>query len=277
MSRTTASIAILVLFSAAAGSALADPVTAQASVQTPAPAQPPIVAAPRQPASAEVRAAYDRSDALSRSVFWTDQADIDPRDPVAGVKAAQALRDLGRYDQAAEIAQGVLVVQPGNVDAMLEVGRAHLARGQAFYGVAALEQARAARPGDWQVWSLLGTAYEQVRRPDDARAAWAQALAISPDNPAVLTNMAMSAMTKGDAATAEPLLRRAAAQPGASLKVRLNLAMVLGLTGKMDEAEQILRRDLPPEAADANLQWLRDRTNGTGVEQARTWGSLQGG
>ncbi len=277
MSRTTASIAILVLFSAAAGPALADPVTAQAGVQTPAPAQPPVAAMPRQPASAEVRAAYDRSDALSRSVFWTDQADIDPRDPVAGVKAAQALRDLGRYDQAAEIAQGVLVVQPGNVDAMLEVGRAHLARGQAFYGVAALEQARAARPGDWQVWSLLGTAYEQVRRPDDARAAWAQALAISPDNPAVLTNMAMSAMTKGDAATAEPLLRRAAAQPGASLKVRLNLAMVLGLTGKMAEAEQILRRDLPPEAADANLQWLRDRANGTGVDQARTWGSLQGG
>lgn len=277
MSRTTASIAILVLFSSVAGSALADPVTGQASARTAVPAQPPVAATPRQPASAEVRAAYDRSDALSRSVFWTDQADIDPHDPVAGVKAAQALRDLGRYDQAAEIAQGVLVIQPGNVDAMLEVGRAHLARGQAFYGVAALEQARAARPGDWQVWSLLGTAYEQVRRPDDARAAWAQALAISPDNPAVLTNMAMSAMTKGDAATAEPLLRRAAAQPGASLKVRLNLAMVLGLTGKMAEAEQILRRDLPPEAADANLQWLRDRATGTGVDQARTWGSLQGG
>ena len=277
MSRTTASIAILVLFSAAAGSALADPVTTQANARTPAPAPPPVAATPRQPASAEVRAAYDRSDALSRSVFWTDQADIDPRDPVAGVRAAQALCDLGRYDQAAEIAQGVLVIQPGNVDAMLEVGRAHLARGQAFYGVAALEQARTARPGDWQVWSLLGTAYEQVRRPDDARAAWAQALAISPDNPAVLTNMAMSAMTKGDAASAEPLLRRAAAQPGASLKVRLNLAMVLGLTGKMAEAEQILRRDLPPEAADANLQWLRDRANGTGVDQARTWGSLQGG
>ena len=277
MSRTTASIAILVLFSAAAGSALADPVTTQANARTPAPAPPPVAATPRQPASAEVRAAYDRSDALSRSVFWTDQADIDPRDPVAGVRAAQALRDLGRYDQAAETAQGVLVIQPGNVDAMLEVGRAHLARGQAFYGVAALEQARTARPGDWQVWSLLGTAYEQVRRPDDARAAWAQALAISPDNPAVLTNMAMSAMTKGDAASAEPLLRRAAAQPGASLKVRLNLAMVLGLTGKMAEAEQILRRDLPPEAADANLQWLRDRAKGTGVDQARTWGSLQGG
>jgi Flp pilus assembly protein TadD len=66
------------------------------------------------------------------------------------------------------------------------------------------------------------------------------------------------------------------AQPGASLKVRLNLAMVLGLTGNLAEAEQMLRRDLPPEAADRNLSWLRERAAATGVDQARTWGSLQG-
>jgi Flp pilus assembly protein TadD len=281
MSRTTARIATIALFVALAGPALAqqqppaDPAAAAAPAPVPAP--------PRVPAPADVRIAYDRADPLSRSVFWTEQAEIDPADPVAGVKAAQALRELGRYDQSTDMAQRVLLVQPANYDAMLEVGRGHIARGQAFYGIRALEQARDAKPGDWRPWSLLGTAYEQVRRPDDARAAWAQALTISPENPDVLTNMAVSAMTRGDNAAAEPLLRRAAAQPGASLKVRLNLAMVLGLNGKMGEAEQILRRDLPPELADQNLNWLRARAAG-GVpadQQAsastRTWGSLQGG
>ena len=99
----------------------------------------------------------------------------------------------------------------------------------------------------------------------------------SPENPDVLTNMAMSAMTRGDTAGAEPLLRRAAAQPGASLKVRLNLAMAVGLNGKMDEAEAMMRRDLPPEAADRNLEWLRARSGSVGADQARTWSSLQGG
>lgn len=266
MSRTIACLATIVLLAAAP--ALADPVAAPQS------------AAARQPATADVRAAYDRTDALSRQIFWTDQAEIDPADPVAGVRAAQALRELGRFDQAAEMAGKVLMVQPGNVEAMLEVGRAHIARGQAFYGIAALEGARTARPDDWRALSLLGTAYEQVRRPDDARAAWAQALALSPDNPDVLSNMAVSSMTRGDMAGAEPLLRRAAAQPGASLKVRLNLAMVLGLTGHLDEAEQILRRDLPPDAADRNLDWLRARTGSATAgtpDQARTWNSLQGG
>lgn len=271
MSRTTARIATVALLTA-----LAAPAWAQ---QAPAAEQP--AAAPRAPASAEVRAAYDRADALSRSVFWTQEAEIAPEDPIAGVKAAQALRELGRYDQAADIAQRVVLVQPANYDAMLEIGRAHIARGQAFYGILALERARDARPDDWRPWSLLGTAYEQVRRAEDARTAWAQALALSPENPDVLTNMAVSAMTRGDNVAAEPLLRRAAAQPGASLKVRLNLALALGLNGKMAEAEQILRRDLPPEQADSNMAWLNARNAG-GPQQAaagpgRTWGSLQGG
>ena len=270
MSRTTARTATIALL-AAPLLALAAPAAAQqAAPQAQA-------ATPRTPASAEARAAYDRADPLSRSVFWTEQAELNPMDPVAGVKAAQAMRELGRYQEAADMAERVLLVQPGNVEAMLEVGRGHIARGQAFYGVSALERARDANPRDWRAWSLLGTAYEQVRRSQDAQAAWAQALALSPDNPDVLTNMAISAMTRGDTATAEPLLRRAAAQPGASLKVRLNLAMALGLNGKMDEAEQMMRRDLPPDAADRNLAWLRARTGTSGVDQARTWGSLQGG
>ncbi|MBA4808254.1 tetratricopeptide repeat protein [Brevundimonas sp.] len=234
----------------------------------------------RAPAPAETRAAYERMDALSRSVFWASEQEVNPADPVAGVKLAQALRELGRYDQAAEAVQATLTVQPDNLDALLELGRAHIARGQAFYGVAPLEKARDQAPRDWRAYSLLGVAYEQVRRFDDARAAWNQALVLSPDNPDVLTNAAMAAMTQGDAPAAETLLRRAAAQPAASGKVRQNLAMVLGLQGKMGEAEQILRRELPPELAERNLRWLQAR-NAAGAsastDTARTWSSLQGG
>jgi Flp pilus assembly protein TadD len=275
MSRMPALLATFALTALAGGQALAaepTPTTAQA----------------RAPSSAQVRATYDRMDALSRSVFWASEQETNPTDPVAGVKLAQALRELGRYDQAAQAVQATLTVQPNNLDALLELGRAHIARGQAFYGVAPLEQARDQAPRDWRAYSLLGVAYEQVRRTDDARAAWNQALALSPDNPDVLTNAATAALTHGDAPGAETLLRRAVAQPTASAKVRQNLAMVLGLQGKMGEAEQILRRELPPEQAEQNLQWLRSRTSGgaastTGTapaetpapDTARTWNSLQ--
>jgi Flp pilus assembly protein TadD len=190
---------------------------------------------------------------------------------------------MGQYEQAATVGQQVLVTQPGNTEAMLEIGRAQIARGQAFYGIAPLEQARAAAPRDWRPLSLLGVAYQQVSRTADAREAWNAALVLSPDNPEVLTNAAMAEATAGNAPDAETLLRRAVAQPTATQKMRLNLAMVLGLQGKTGEAEQIIRRELPPAAAERNLQWLRRQTAAaaagspetTALASARTWSSLQ--
>lgn len=274
MSRTraTSSIALIAL----ALAAVAAPVLAQAQAQA---------EQARIPANAEQRAAYDRLDPLARSVFWSREVEINPADPVAGVELSEALRQLGQNDQAAAVAQQVLVTQPRNVDAMLEIGRAHIARGQAFYGVSALEQARSLAPSDWRPLSLLGVAYQQVRRADDARAAWNEALRLSPGNAEVLNNAAMAQMTGGDPAGAETLLRQATAQPNASMQMRLNLAMALGLQGKIGEAEQIIRRDLPPDAADRNLEWLRNQarpaTAGTTTDAAspalvRTWSSLQG-
>ena len=243
-------------------------------------------AAPR-PADAITRATYDRADALSRSIFWGQEYQINALDPVAGVKLAQALRELGQYDQAAQTAEGVMTLQPLNIEAMLEVGRAHIARGHAFYGIAALEQARDLAPRDWRPLSLLGVAYQQVRRFEDAQAAWQSALAISPDQPEVLNNMAMALMGSGQMVEAEGLLRRAVAHPQASLQIRQNLALSLGLQGRTQEAETLLRRELPPEAVDQNLQWLSQRTQGASSSQpaatpatapvsstARSWDSL---
>lgn len=286
MSRTSVLFATVALMLSAATPGLAQTPAASAQAVAPPPVAP---AAPRTPADAQARAAADRMDPLARSVFWTRELEINAADPVAGVRLARALREMNQFDQAAQTAQAVLVTQPDNVEAMLELGRAHIARGQAFYGVAALEGARDAAPNDWRPLSLLGVAYRQVRRHEDSREAWNAALRLSPDNPVVLTNAGMALATDGDAASAEILLRRAAVQPGATLQMQLNLAMVLGLQDKLGEAEQVLRRHLPPEAADRNLDWLHRRGSQTASAAAptpvghpasptaRTWDSLQGG
>jgi Flp pilus assembly protein TadD len=97
----------------------------------------------------------------------------------------------------------------------------------------------------------------QAGRTAEAKAAHAQALALAPDNPIALSNAAMFQASQGDRAGAETLLRKAVAQPGSSLQVRQNLALVLGLQGKLDEAEQIQRQDLPPQMANNNLAYLK--------------------
>ena len=56
---------------------------------------------------------------------------------------------------------------------------------------------------------------------------------------------------------AEETLRRAAAQRGAEPKVRQNLALVVGLEGRFQEAETIAKGDLSPAEASANVAYLR--------------------
>ena len=211
-------------------------------------------------ATPEQRAAIERLDPLARAAFWARETSLNPDDLDAHVRLSTALRALGRFDEAADAAGKVLVVQPNHVEALLEVGRARLAQGQGFYALDPLQRAAAAAPKDWRPHSLMGVAMEQTKRPDDARLAYARALQLSPENPAVLSNMAMMAAASGQRAEAESLLRRAVAQPGATAVERQNLALVLGLSGKVGEAERLIRRDLPPEIADQNLAYLKAAT-----------------
>lgn len=272
--RTAATLVALGLAAATAGPAAAWPFGRAERDPDPAPAtEPP---APEAPAvSLEQRAQADRLDPLARSVFWAAEVERFPADLEARVSLARALRALRRFDQAAEAAQAVLVIDPTHVGARYELARAHIARGQAFHAIAPLEAIRAERPDDWEAASLLGVALEQVQRPEEARQAWTQALALSPDNPVILTNLALSWAAAGDAAQAEALLRQAIAQPGATLQMRQNLALLIGLQGRVAEAEALIRRDLPPEQAEHNLAWLR-RASGT-APGGRTWEALRDG
>jgi len=198
-----------------------------------------------------------RSDPLTQAAFFANQFDHDPTNAALGLYLSNAQRALGRYDEAANTAHAVLLFAPDNGDALLAAARAHIEGGNAFFAIDPLKHLSELKPNDWQAWSLLGVAYDQTRRPDDAQAAWQTALKRSPDNPAVLTNMAMAKLSAGDIAGAEPLLRTAVAQRNSTMQERQDLALVLGLQGKMAEAEKLLRQDLPPETADANLAWLQ--------------------
>ena len=45
--------------------------------------------------------------------------------------------------------------------------------------------------------------------------------------------------------------------PGADARVRQNLALVVGLQGRFAEAETIVKADLPPDEAAANVAYLK--------------------
>jgi len=282
--RLAASGAALLLAFAAAGPVAAWPFGGGGDAKAAAKTDPN---APKK-ASPDQRAAAQKLDPLSRAAFWQHEIGLDPGDVEAGVGLSAALRGLGKFDEAADTADRMAMIAPKNEEAQLESARTHIGAGHGFYAIAPLKQAQALAPKDWRPVSLMGVALEQDERPDDAVAAYNQALKLSPHNPAVLSNLALFYATHGDTAQAEALLREAVAQPAATPQERQNLALVLGLEGKSAEAERLMRQDLPPEAADANLAYFKgpDRQIGAAPAApaaqpvklqapARTWTSVQ--
>ena len=73
----------------------------------------------------------------------------------------------------------------------------------------------------------------------------------------------------GDLGRAEETLRRAGANGGKDARVRQNLALVVGLQGRFQEAETIARADLPPDEAAANVAYLRQM-----LSQPNNWSKL---
>src|SRR5580704_12353336 len=142
---TTAVVAVLL--APALGHAAATPApdkTTSAVQAGPAPA------APKPPAKAgpQARADAARLTPLARAAFWGREAQIDPTDVVAGVQLASALRALGQYATAIQSAGRVLVIDPNNMDALMETARAYVAEGQGFYAIDPLTHAEALAPKD---------------------------------------------------------------------------------------------------------------------------------
>jgi len=239
------------------------------------PAQTPTGTSKASPAE---RALAEKQDPLTRVAFWTREFKNDPTDAEAGTCLANALRALGRYEEAVGAARKVIAIRPTYAPALFEVARAQISAGQGFYAIEPMKTAAALDPKDWKPWSLLGVAYEQNKQPDLATAAYQRALVLSPDNPKVLTNYALFRATHGEPQAAEAMLRKAVSQPGSGAPERQNLALVLGLEGKFGEAEALIRQDLPPQAADADLAYLHSLSPAGGASlapAARSWSGVQ--
>jgi len=153
--------------------------------------------------------------------------------------------------------------------------RARLAQNQGFYAIELARRAQVQAPSDWRATSLLAIAYEQSERDVEALAAHRAAIALAPQAAAPLSNLAMYQAGHGDLPAAETLLRHAVTLADANVRVRLNLALVLGLQGRLAEAETLTRQDLPPDLANNNIAWLRAAVAKPAPVTGRSYESLR--
>ncbi|HWL31755.1 MAG TPA: tetratricopeptide repeat protein [Xanthobacteraceae bacterium] len=204
-------------------------------------------------------AATPRTDADWRREMnvWGERYRAKPADPDAAMHYAQALRAVGQRAQAAAVLEQSAIHNPQNRAVLGAYGRALADNGNFQQALDILNRAHTPDQPDWQILSVQGAVLDQMGRHKAAQEHYASALRLKPNEPSVLSNLGLSYALSKDLPRAETTLRQAVAQRGAEPKIRQNLALVVGLQGRFDEAESIARGDLSPQEAAANVAYLR--------------------
>lgn len=195
--------------------------------------------------------------------------DRNPKDPGVGMQYAEILRMSGRNDQALAVMQQVAIHNPTDRTVLAAYGKALAGAGQLQQALDAIRRAQTPDRPSWQLFSAEGAVLDQLGNPEDARERYRKALDIRPDEPSVLSNLGISYLLAGDLRTSETYLRKAANQPGADSRIRQNLALVVGLQGRFQEAENIARAEMSPKQAQANVDYLRAM-----LSQQNAWAKL---
>jgi Flp pilus assembly protein TadD len=183
----------------------------------------------------------------------------DPSNKRSGLSYARGLMTLERPDQAVKVVEELARRNPDDLELAAYLGKIMVQSGRVQDGEKELRKAIAGGEADWRVRSALGSALDQQGRYQEARQCYEQALKLKPDEVSVINNLAMSYALEGDLKAAETHLRRALALPKGNdnAQLRQNLALIVGLQGRFDEAREIASRDLPPDKLEANVAYLK--------------------
>lgn len=156
-----------------------------------------------------------------------------------------ALTALGRFEEAKLAYDTVLRRDPRSVGAQIGMGRLKLGTDPTVAEALFLGAVRS-DPRNTTALNDLGVARDLQGHHEGAQDAYRQALGIDPQLTASVVNLALSMAMTGKGDDAVRMLRPLASDPGASPKMRHDLAAALSLAGRQDEAAQILNADLSP-------------------------------
>jgi Flp pilus assembly protein TadD len=210
----------------------------------------------------------NKADTPQSDADWRKSAEVygaryraNPKDAEAAVRYGRALRVLGQNEQAVAVLEQGSIANPGNSTVLAAYGRALADNGNYQLAFDTLSRAHTPDNPDWSILSVQGTVLDRMGKHEDARRYYGTALKIRPAEPSILSNLGMSYVLSRDLPKAEDALRRAYAGAPADMRIRQNLALVVGLQGRTAEAEEIARADLPAEQAEANVASLKDMLN----------------
>ncbi|MDP3898225.1 MAG: tetratricopeptide repeat protein [Mesorhizobium sp.] len=193
-----------------------------------------------------------------------------PADKPTALAYSNVLQMNGQTDQALAVMRKLAIALPKDRDVLAAYGKSLAGAGMLEQALDAIQRAQTPEYPDWKLVSAEAAIVDQMGQAGNARSLYRRALELKPNEPSVLSNLGMSYLLEGDLKTAEMHMRQAAQGAGADSRVRQNLALVVGLQGRFEEAEKIARQELAPAQAQANVDYLRSM-----LAQQNAWNDIK--
>lgn len=176
---------------------------------------------------------------LSAKLAGLSRAHADkPKDQAIALAYARGLRSGGKQKQALAVLDQASDGSADNRQFLVEHGLIALELGEADKARTLLMRTEPAKSKDWRVLSGLGVAHASLGQQSEAQKYFGHALAIAPNNPIVLNNLAMSYMLGRKIDQAEATLRQAASGGEAKSRVAQNLALAVALKQNVTSADE---------------------------------------
>lgn len=166
------------------------------------------------------------------------------------------LLNAGRFDEASECCKRLLGAKPDLVEAHFLVGLIALELKQTWTAVSAFGSVTTLKADHGAAWANLARVFMLAGQPARADAALEKAVKHNDSNPVVLDLIGAVYGLLGDQQEASVWIARALRKAPGSVPFLVNQANNHMFLGKLDDAEEVLRRVLGLQAGNPNANWM---------------------
>lgn len=179
---------------------------------------------------------------------------MEPGNFDAALGLAKVLTRLGAHNEAADVYRAAVALRTDDPDALRGLGNTLVAMGQPGQAIEQYERAMELRE-DVRLFNAIGVAYDKLNDHSMAQAYYRTGLNTAPGNLNINNNLGLSLLLSGNFEEAIGTLRKVAANPRATARQRLNLALAFGLAGEPEAAAEVARMDLDETSVQRNVAY----------------------
>jgi Flp pilus assembly protein TadD len=174
--------------------------------------------------------------------------------PLLGL--ARMLSAVGAYNESAEAFRTVLSLDRNNFDALHGLGGALIAMDQPSASITVFESALQ-RKEDPRTFAGLGVAFDMLGEHKMAQSFYRMGLKLEPENLNLMNNLGLSLAFEGEFTQGISILNKASADPRATRRHRMNLALAYGLAGDNESAARVASFEIDAESVRNNLAYYQ--------------------